>query len=214
VKHPWRREGPIRRDRRDTGGNTRALAALSGDIFGTTHTCEAGRNEEHGTEQKSLAHRFLSQISPTRLARANGNPSYFVILALVKARSFLEPMRLVSPPRFNETRMSKLRILSRGSWTSVGVAFLSWDHPFHQPVLLPNGLSARTLREAAEYGRRLPTAVRYRNQWRLAIHTLIEAAEDQGPVLFARVAMIRAVEHAEVCVSGVDRRCRRLPRDR
>jgi hypothetical protein len=47
--------------------------------------------------------------------------------------------------------------------------------------------------------------MRDRNQWRLAIHTLIEAAEDQGPVLFARVAMTRAIEHGEVCGSGVDR---------
>jgi hypothetical protein len=126
----------------------------------------------------------------------------------------VEPMRLVSLPRFNETCMSKMRIWSEGGWSSFGVAFLSWDRPFHQPVLLPNGSSARTLREAADYVRRLPTAVRYRNQWRLAIHTLIEAAEDQGSVVFARVAIIRAVEHAEFFVSGVDRRCRRLPRDR
>jgi hypothetical protein len=127
---------------------------------------------------------------------------------------FQHAVRLWFPYRDLMKRARPSAVFSPRGWIGVLELRLSWDRPFNQPVLLPNGLSARTLREAADYVRRLPTAVRYRNQWRLAIRTLIEAAEDQGPVLFARVAMIRAVEHAEVYVSGVDRRCRRLPRDR
>src|SRR5471032_2208285 len=71
---------------------------------------------------------------------------------------------------------------------------LSWHRPFSQPVLLPNGTPALTLREAADYIKTLLKSVRDRNEWRLAVHMLIEAAEDQKPTTFARMAMLRAIE--------------------
>jgi hypothetical protein len=70
---------------------------------------------------------------------------------------------------------------------------VSWDRPFDQPVCLPNGSAARTLRDAANYIRKLPKSEHDRREWRLAIHMLIEAAEDCGPMLFARVGMLRAM---------------------
>lgn len=71
---------------------------------------------------------------------------------------------------------------------------MSWDRPFDQPLPLPGVAPARTLRDAASYVRRLPVAERDRLEWRLAIHMLIEAAEDRGPILFARMGMQRAIE--------------------
>ena len=79
---------------------------------------------------------------------------------------------------------------------------LSWDRLFNHPVLLPKGLSVRTLREAAEYVMQLPIWVRDRIHWRLTIHTFIEAAEDQGPVAFARMAMIWSLEHEEHAINS------------
>ena len=72
---------------------------------------------------------------------------------------------------------------------------MSWDRPFDQAVLLPNGGPARTLRDAANYIRKLPKSEHDGREWRLAIHMLIEAAEDCGTMLFARVGMLRAIEH-------------------
>jgi hypothetical protein len=71
---------------------------------------------------------------------------------------------------------------------------MSWDRPFAQPVPLPKGPPAQTLREAADYIRTLPQPERERQEWRLAIQMLIDAAEDRGPMLFARMGIVRALE--------------------
>jgi hypothetical protein len=71
---------------------------------------------------------------------------------------------------------------------------MSWDRPFAQPVPLPKGPPAQTLRDAAEYIRNLPQTERDRQEWRLAVQMLIDAAEDRGPMLFARMGIVRALE--------------------
>jgi len=71
---------------------------------------------------------------------------------------------------------------------------MSWDRPFAQPVPLPQGSPAQTLRDAANYIRTLSRQERDRQEWRLAIQMLIDAAEDRGPMLFARMGIIRALE--------------------
>src|SRR5262245_19992162 len=71
---------------------------------------------------------------------------------------------------------------------------MSWDRPFAQPVPLPKGPPAQTLRDAADYIRRLPQPARDWQEWRLAIQMLIDAAEDRGPMLFARKGIVRALE--------------------
>jgi hypothetical protein len=69
---------------------------------------------------------------------------------------------------------------------------VTWERPFDQPVPLPKGPPARTLRDAANYIKRLPDSERDRPECRLAIQMLIDAAEDRGPVLFAKVGIERA----------------------
>jgi hypothetical protein len=69
---------------------------------------------------------------------------------------------------------------------------VSWDRPFDQPVPLPSGPPARTLRDAANFITKLPKAEHDSPEWRLAVHMLIEAAEDRGPMLFARMGLLRA----------------------
>jgi hypothetical protein len=71
---------------------------------------------------------------------------------------------------------------------------MSWDRPFAQPVPLPVGAPARTLRDAADYIRNLSKSERDRQEWRLAVQMLIDAAEDRGPMLFARMGIVRALE--------------------
>jgi hypothetical protein len=70
---------------------------------------------------------------------------------------------------------------------------VSWDRPFDQPVPLLNGASARTLRDAANYIRQLPKSEHDSQEWRLAIQILIDAAEDRGPMLFAKMGLQRAM---------------------
>lgn len=73
---------------------------------------------------------------------------------------------------------------------------MSWDSPFDRPVPLPNGALAQTLRDAANYIKKLPKSERHRREWRLAIHLLIEAADDQGPMTFARMGILLAIERS------------------
>jgi hypothetical protein len=74
------------------------------------------------------------------------------------------------------------------------------------------------LREAADYIATLPRLVRDRNDWRLAVHMLIEAAEDQKPTTFARMATLRAIEGnsepGSPTIGIFDRRRRSRTRDR
>ena len=70
---------------------------------------------------------------------------------------------------------------------------MSWDRPFDQPVPLPSGAPARTLRDAANYIKKLPQSEHDTPEWRLAIQMLIDAAEDRGPTLFAKMGIHRAV---------------------
>src|ERR1035438_10085307 len=70
---------------------------------------------------------------------------------------------------------------------------VSWDRPFDQPVPLPGERPARTLRDAGNYIRELPQSERDTPEWRLAVQMLIDAAEDRGPMLFAKLGIDRAL---------------------
>jgi hypothetical protein len=73
---------------------------------------------------------------------------------------------------------------------------VSWNRPFDRPVPLPSGPPARTLRDAANYIRKLPTSEHERPAWRLAIQMLIDAAEDRRPMLFAKWGILYAIEQS------------------
>jgi hypothetical protein len=70
---------------------------------------------------------------------------------------------------------------------------VSWDRPFDQSVPLPKGAPARTLRDAATFIRKLPRPSRTRARWQTAVQMLIDAAEARGPMMFAKMAIHRAV---------------------
>jgi hypothetical protein len=84
---------------------------------------------------------------------------------------------------------------------------MSWDRPFPQPVPLPEGPPAQTLRDAASYIRTLPQPERDCQQWRLALQMLIDAAEDRGPMLFAQLGIVRALEARAEGVLDPARQC-------
>jgi hypothetical protein len=85
------------------------------------------------------------------------------------------------------------------------------ERPFDQPAPLPGGPPARTLPDGASYIKKLSESEHETPKWRLAIQTLIDAAENRGPMLFARMGMLRAMaRNAE----ATQRRVSKLARDR
>jgi hypothetical protein len=68
-----------------------------------------------------------------------------------------------------------------------------WAKPFEDPVVLANGRKLLTLKDAAQYVRKLPKAEQKHEKWEAAIEALIMAAEDRGPLLHARIGVLRAI---------------------
>lgn len=84
---------------------------------------------------------------------------------------------------------------------------MPWSTPFESPIPLPKGKPIVTLKQAADYIRKLPKAEHDKPHWQLAVEVLIMAAEDQGPLMFAEIGMRRALNFGKV-VEKVERRKR------
>lgn len=74
---------------------------------------------------------------------------------------------------------------------------MMWDAAFDEPIRLPNGRMARTLKEAARYITKLPPAEHDHPRWRIAVRVLIEAAQGRKPIDFARTGMVQALKRDE-----------------
>ena len=64
---------------------------------------------------------------------------------------------------------------------------MSWKRRFEDPVELPNGKIALTLKDAGDYITKLHADESNHPKWQTAMHVLIEAAEGRGPMSFARL---------------------------
>jgi hypothetical protein len=71
-----------------------------------------------------------------------------------------------------------------------------WGRSFDDPIKV-EGRKLTTLRDAADYIMKLPKAEQQKTHWQLAVEVLIMAAEGRGPLLHARVGMLRALNHGE-----------------
>jgi hypothetical protein len=77
-------------------------------------------------------------------------------------------------------------------------ASMSWDQRFFDQVVLPNGRKLATLRDAALYITELPKAEHDAEEWQAAMEALILVAERDGPTMFARIGVMRALNrHVE-----------------
>lgn len=72
-----------------------------------------------------------------------------------------------------------------------------WSLPFDEPIELPNGKMARTLRQAADYVMGLPKTEHSHPKWQHAIHALILAAEGRTLMMIARIGMMQAINRAD-----------------
>ena len=71
---------------------------------------------------------------------------------------------------------------------------MSWSRAFHMPIPLPDGRMLRTLRDAGEYIRALPRAKYKQPEWEIAAETLLAAVEGSGSLMFAEIAMRKALK--------------------
>jgi len=75
---------------------------------------------------------------------------------------------------------------------------VSWDQRFYDPILLPDGRKLATLREAALYITKLPKAEHDVDEWQAAMEALLLVVEHNGPTMFARIGVMRALNrHVE-----------------
>ncbi|MGM4887452.1 hypothetical protein AB8A20_02140 [Tardiphaga sp. 604_B6_N1_1] len=70
---------------------------------------------------------------------------------------------------------------------------MSWSTRFPDPIVLPAGGKLATLQDAGEYITRLPKQTHDAPPWQNAMHVLIQAAEYDGPIEFARLGMMQAL---------------------
>jgi len=75
---------------------------------------------------------------------------------------------------------------------------MSWDQRFYDPIEVPGRKPLATLRDAALYITKLSKAEQDAEEWQAAMAALLLVAEHNGPTMFARIGMMRALNrHAE-----------------
>ena len=83
---------------------------------------------------------------------------------------------------------------------------MPWSTPFEDPIILPNGRKLVTLRDAATYITKLPKAERTAPEWQAAMEALILVADLDGPTMFARIGIMRALNRHIERVFNADRK--------
>ena len=76
---------------------------------------------------------------------------------------------------------------------------MSQNQEFFDPIILPGRKQPlRTLRDAAQYITKLPKAEHDADEWQAAMQALLLVAEQNGPPMFARIGIMKAINrHVE-----------------
>jgi hypothetical protein len=69
---------------------------------------------------------------------------------------------------------------------------MSWSRALEDPIPLPRGRQLVTLKDAAAYIMKLTKAEQHLDEWQAATEALLMAAEDRGPLMHARIGLLRA----------------------
>jgi hypothetical protein len=99
------------------------------------------------------------------------------------------------------------------------VSLVSWDQEFFEPIPVPKRKPLVTLRDAALYITKLPKAEHDAEEWQAATEALLLVVEHDGPTMFARIGVMRALNRHVERVLNSDRENphwgqRKLARDR
>jgi hypothetical protein len=73
---------------------------------------------------------------------------------------------------------------------------MAWSRQFDGPIHLPKGKTLTTLRDAAFYITKLPKVEHEAPEWQAAMEALILVAENDGPTMFARIGVMRALNQS------------------
>jgi hypothetical protein len=73
-----------------------------------------------------------------------------------------------------------------------------WGRKFNEPITLPEGRRLIVLRDAADYITGLPRVEAELPEWQAAIEALILVADLNGPTMFARIGIMRALNRGTV----------------
>ncbi len=74
---------------------------------------------------------------------------------------------------------------------------MSWSRRFEDPIKLPDGRTLVTLKDAADYIRKLPAKESKQKHWQTAVRELLICADRKGVILMAQIAMNQALHHGE-----------------
>jgi hypothetical protein len=83
---------------------------------------------------------------------------------------------------------------------------LSWSDEFESPIELPRRKPLVILRDAALYITKLPKAEHDAKKWQAAMQALILVAEHNGPTMFARIGVMKALNRHIERVFNSDRK--------
>jgi hypothetical protein len=83
---------------------------------------------------------------------------------------------------------------------------VSWQRAFEEPIPVSKGKRLVTLRDAANYITKLPNAERDLEGWQDAVQALLLGVEQNGPTMFARIGVMRALNRNEVRAFNSDRK--------
>jgi hypothetical protein len=81
---------------------------------------------------------------------------------------------------------------------------LSWSREFEEPILLPDGRTLLTLRDAADYITGLPQKDSAAPEWQTAIEVLMLESRG-GPTMSARIGVMQALNRGKFASSGSQR---------
>ena len=85
---------------------------------------------------------------------------------------------------------------------------MAWDQQFFDPITLPGRKPLVTLRDAAQYISKLPKAERDAEEWQAAMQALMLVVEQNGPTMFARIGVMRALHRDKPKAAPAPRRKR------
>jgi hypothetical protein len=68
-----------------------------------------------------------------------------------------------------------------------------WSRDFEDPIPLPGGRRLVTLEDAGNYIAKLPKAEHMTKEWQAAMEALILVATLGGPMMFARIGVMRVL---------------------
>jgi len=85
---------------------------------------------------------------------------------------------------------------------------VAWDQLFFDPITLPGRKPLVTLRDAAQYISKLPKAEHDAEEWQAAMQALMLVVEQNGPTMFARIGVMRALHRDKPKAAPAPRRKR------